>query len=275
MFSIKKYTSDYVHKFDKLEFNTSNHWNGYRPIDYDEKIVQTNTKNWVHKFHDDYTVLTLDKEDLKWMFDAFKIGRITGMFPKAFSEDLEMTLKKHKNIYGKFFVRTEKSSMKYGVYGTGPYTSLEYIIESMVTTKNTHRCFNDGDEFCNIYLMRWLVDLDPENEFRIFVHKNQITAISQQNIYSSNNWLKNKSKDFIFSLIIRIRKFFRSNISQKMKYLENYVMDLAIIRDSFYFIEPNSFGREYASGSALFHWIDDEDILLNTKGSIEFRYVCD
>jgi hypothetical protein len=36
----------------------------------------------------------------------------------------------------------------------------------------------------------------------------------------------------------------------------------------------NCFGKEYAAGSALFHWLLDEDILYGKSGSelIEFRY---
>lgn len=51
-------------------------------------------------------------------------------------------------------------------------------------------------------------------------------------------------------------------------------MDLALIgpNDSPYFIEPNSFGKDYAAGSALFHWIDDYDALHNSD-IIEFRYI--
>jgi hypothetical protein len=54
----------------------------------------------------------------------------------------------------------------------------------------------------------------------------------------------------------------------------NYTFDLVLLNDStFYFIEPNSFGKEYSAGSALFHWINDSDILLNEScNEIEFRY---
>jgi hypothetical protein len=51
-------------------------------------------------------------------------------------------------------------------------------------------------------------------------------------------------------------------------------MDFAILNDDTpYFIELNSFGKEYASGSALFDWIQDYSILYGLNGnSIEFRY---
>lgn len=50
-------------------------------------------------------------------------------------------------------------------------------------------------------------------------------------------------------------------------------MDLALLDNENnynvpYPIEINSFGKEYASGSALFHWITDYDILYGKKQNI-------
>ena len=51
-------------------------------------------------------------------------------------------------------------------------------------------------------------------------------------------------------------------------------MDLVLVGDDEvpYFIEANSFGKLYASGSALYHWIYDHDTL-HESDVIEFRYV--
>ncbi len=42
-----------------------------------------------------------------------------------------------------------------------------------------------------------------------------------------------------------------------------------------YLIELNCFGKEYAAGSSLFHWLLDEDILYDRKGEgrVYFRYI--
>ena len=61
----------------------------------------------------------------------------------------------------------------------------------------------------------------------------------------------------------------------KINWTNNYTFDFAIINSQPYFIELNSFGKEYAAGSALFHWILDEHILYNKfehNNFIEFRY---
>ena len=55
-------------------------------------------------------------------------------------------------------------------------------------------------------------------------------------------------------------------ISKKITWISNYTYDFAIINNNQpYLIELNSFGKEYAAGSALFHWILDEKILYNNS----------
>jgi hypothetical protein len=70
-----------------------------------------------------------------------------------------------------------------------------------------------------------------------------------------------------------IYDYFESNIKNNYNCLNSYVYDFAILSgDKPYFIEFNPFGKEYSSGSSLFHWIDDESKLLNRDNRIYFRY---
>ena len=66
---------------------------------------------------------------------------------------------------------------------------------------------------------------------------------------------------------------FQKTIIKKITHTSNYCMDAVILEDdSLYFIEINSFGKEYAAGSALFHWLIDEDKLYSDGNTIHFRY---
>lgn len=75
-------------------------------------------------------------------------------------------------------------------------------------------------------------------------------------------------------LIQKIVGYFEQNIKDKLVFMESYTMDLSLVGhdDTPYFIEPNTFGKEYAAGSSLFHWIYDHDTL-HDSSEIEFRYV--
>ena len=66
---------------------------------------------------------------------------------------------------------------------------------------------------------------------------------------------------------------FWTKIKPNIVNVSSYTIDFALLdNDEPYFIELNSFGKEYAAGSALFHWILDEDILYNKQNKIYFRY---
>jgi len=274
---IKRFNLDHVLANDKILYNTNNHYskeNREQPKDYREVLNQSNTSNWIDKFHDKkYYKFTLDKSDLIWMKQAYKIGSITGSFSKLFEEELETTCQKYNIPKGEWFVRTDKVSLKYGMHGIGPYDNLRDIFKSIVSTTYGHGCFNEEDNECNIYLMPWK-EMMRDKEFRIFVYQNNITAISVQHLYSVNKWLNSLTDKEIGNNVHKILKYFDSNIRDKMKYMGNYVMDLSLVGENEqpYFIEPNSFGKDYAAGSALFHWIIDKEILYN-HDVIEFRYV--
>ena len=203
------------------------------------------------------------------------MGTIINKCSHIFDDELQETCKKYEDQFppGKYFVRTENVSLKYGQHGIGPYTNIKEVFQSLVSSSAGHTCIDEEDETCNIYLMRWLY-IDEDKEFRIFVYNNQITAISQQHIYTINDWLNTLSDEEITQKVHQILNFFDQEIREKMEYAGSYVMDLAFVgeNDTPYFIEPNSFGKRYAAGSALYHWIYDHDTI-HESDTIELRYV--
>lgn len=275
---IKRYGIDDILINDGKLFNTNNHYieEGIdAPLDYYEIINKGNTKNWIDKFHKDrYKIITLDNSDLKWMKEALQIGMNTGKYSHLYDDEFEMTCNKYRGMIpdGKWFIRSERVSLKSGEYGIGPYDNIEKIIKSMVSTRLGHSCFKMEDIECVIYLMEWK-DINMDKEFRVFVYNNKITAISNQNLYSVNEWLDTKSDKEIEEIVIRILDYFENNIKEKMEYMENYTMDFAFIEpdDTPYFIEANSYGKYYAAGSSLYNWKIDE-LKLKSDETIEIRY---
>ena len=78
-----------------------------------------------------------------------------------------------------------------------------------------------------------------------------------------------------FQLVSRLLGFYDHQVKPKLEgYLENCTLDIAYLGNGqFYFIEPNSFGADYAAGSALFEWQADYSILNNDSSQcIVFRY---
>jgi hypothetical protein len=272
-----------VKEFDKIKYNTNNHWtNDQKPNDYEHVLSLGNTKNWIDKFHTDYKVIDIDPTELKWMKKAAVIGAMTARFSNMYIDELNDMLVKytHTNDLFKnegYFVRCESVSLKYGCHRVGPYHDLKSICESLVSSTCGHSPVNDKTESVRLYLLKWLT-FDKNKEFRVFVHKNKITAISQQNLYKENEFLKNIPLDERNSVITKwitiINNYFTNIIRTKIDFVDSYVMDICILEtDEPYFIEINCFGKEYAAGSSLFHWLMDEEILYGKKDKIYFRYV--
>ena len=135
-----------MHKIEKIEltdvltnedrYNSNNH--GEIPTDYLEVIDKTKFSNYIDNFHSEYEKITLDYTDIQWILEAYNIGKHTNNFPISYIEDLEDMLIKYKteidHIFTgqNYFVRTDRTSMKYGCHGVGPYKTFKEIIESIV-----------------------------------------------------------------------------------------------------------------------------------------------
>jgi hypothetical protein len=265
------------------DYNSGNH--GAKPDDYYKVLADGNTDKWINSFHTDYSVINIYDTDLVWMREAFKSGSYTGKFPHAFDEEKANMLERYKHVGKyfdgtKYFVRCNSVSLKYGQHGAGPYTTFEQIIESLVTCIETHTPIDNtdkGKEPLTLYLLPWK-KFDGYKEYRIFVHNNKITAISQQNLHAVNEFLSafpedKERKNIIEKHVQIIWESFQKTIKKKITHTQNYCMDAVILEDgSFYFIEINSFGKEYAAGSAMFHWLIDEDKLYSDGSTIYFRY---
>ena len=267
---------DDVYLNDTKKYNSNNH--GNRPSDYHSFIDSCNTYNWVDNFRSDYKIIKIDSQKhLSWLKEATRISSQTGIFSTLFNEELEDLLNDYKEynyIFDgtEYFIRTENVSLKYGQHKTGPYTNLKMIIESLVSCINGHKPIYEDTTEIVIYLFNW-IEIKPYSEFRVFVYNNNITAISQQNIYKNVFKDVENVDEVIDKYIQLIIDYFYNSIQKKIKF-KSFVYDFAIINDNEpYFIEPNTFGKEYASGSALFHWLIDENILYQDPvESINFRY---
>jgi hypothetical protein len=273
-----KITIKPISLIDVLDFSDKYNVNNLytlRPIDYETVCKQNNTKYWIDLFHkDNYKLISItNKYHINWIKEAYNLGQMTRKFSSLYLEDLEYLCKQFVNFDKDYFIRTDHVSLKDGIHGVGPYNNIKQVIESICTCTTNHYPIHKDDIILNIYLMEWKV-FDKDNEFRVFVYNNHITAISLQFLYTKNKLFSKKSNEEINTLVININDFFNNNIKDKLYSMVNYTFDLVLLNDgTFYFIEPNSFGKDYSAGSALFHWINDSDILLNENcNEIEFRY---
>lgn len=255
------------------KYNSNNHGN-VRPEDYLHILSQSHTEKWIDLFKPKYKKITIDDPHLIHLLKlADDIEKKTGKIPHIFMEDIKPLLKDLSHHFDgtNYFVRVNNVSLKYGIHGTGPYTNIKDIIESSVTCMKGHTPIYPNVSKLDIYLLPW-VNIEKVNEFRVFVFNNKITAISQQNLYQT--LYNTQSLEKIHENLQLIVDYFTHEIVDKITWISSYNYDFAIVDGKPYFIEMGCFGKEYAAGSALFHWILDEDILYGKNGDniIEFRY---
>jgi hypothetical protein len=168
---------------------------------------------------------------------------------------------------------------------------------------------NEEDNQICLYLFEFKPEFEANkfNEFRVFVFENKVTCISQQNLYHRNTLFKRhpqlieKYVNVIVDYHERVLKyqfgfgcysldmavFSKKNKKKKDDVKEDVKEDEALEVDlppdenvcldedeelEAYFIEINSFGKEYAAGSSLFHWIIDDALLCSDGTTVYFRY---
>jgi len=256
-------------------YNVNNDRTHGRPEDYFDFGLKTQTSAWVDQFHSNYRVINIQAY---WLAKAAIPGGMAGIFPRTFSEELTEYLESMTKTFERvfdgtpYFVRSERTSLKYGVHGAGPYYDLKSIIESLITSIPDHSPLPREPGPVKLYLFPWL-DINPDTEFRVFVYNGVITAISQQHLHGVN---KSASDEIIPSWLDCITRAFTGTIRDMISHLDTYTYDFAILRNGEpYFIEINSFGAAYSAGSALFHWTIDREILTPERPDqqICFRYV--
>jgi hypothetical protein len=138
------------------KYNVNNSLNRKKVDDYSTVLSWSNTKNWIHQFHDNLSVISI--KETKWIKQAFKIGTFTKKFSNLFMDELDDLCFKYREFdnFGEgLFVRTDHVSLKTGIHGKGPYTTLKQIIESICTCDLGHSAIIDSDEVLNIYLIPW------------------------------------------------------------------------------------------------------------------------
>ncbi len=282
-----------VINLDKERFNSNNHWeNNERPIDYLDKINANQTHKWIGLFKSNYKTFKINNPyHISWMKKANEISGQTGQFSELFADELEEYCQYfYSNSNGilpqdntiPYFVRCENVSLKYGAHGPGPYFNIKQIIESLVSSIHGHTPIYPDTNEITLYLIPWEAGISDSNEFRVFVNSNKITAISQQALYSRfvpEPSLSSLNLDKLMEIYAKeIINYFELDICKKITWMESYTFDIAITLNSSYqlipiFIEPNSFGAEYAAGSGLFHWICDRDKLYGTNlPNVYIRY---
>lgn len=262
--------------------NTSNHVSELTSEEHFSRVMLTYKNKWVSKFPDPKGTITIriSPAQCEMLSKAAFIGFMSGKRSPLYQDELNDFEHVVDNVIKtdnlKWFIRLNECSPKDGIYGCGPLTSAQQIVTSLVTSGRAYRALARAHErgYGNtLYIVPWRDNWKEELEFRVFVNKQHITAISQYVWCKDVGW----KADTICNVVPKIVTYCNEEVIPKMD-IDSFVVDVIVIYDedgSFHveLIELNSFGQDLAAGAALFHWINDHDILYGDGKEIIIRYV--
>jgi hypothetical protein len=157
-------------------------------------------------------------------------------------------------IKDKYFIKCESADDAMNLILTSERVYLD-LLREIKSFKNVNYKFET-----RVVLREW-VDMNGSMEFRCFVKDNTMLAITQYNHYILVEELLNN--DFLLSIRDKIYEYWNSNIKSRLEYLSDYVIDFAVLDSgSLIVVELNPFNK--LTGSSMFDWDTDKDMLLNS-----------
>lgn len=132
-----------------------------------------------------------------------------------------------------------------------PLDVLDYLTTSRRFCDQEFTCL-DKDTY--LFILPWK-PIEPKFEFRLFVHRNRVTACSQQHCYQVFDYTAGEVQEIVRAL-------------EHMDFLP-YICYTTYIADIYYdpterrmrLIECNNFGAWSPGGSSLFDWLGDYTVL--------------
>ena len=238
---------------------------------YNVHLRQYDAQHWTDFLDQrDFKLINLPKsliENLHILTTLFVSGR--PMNKEIVSEIQEMS--SWKRILASIekngvFVKLGQTSGKHD-HAIRPIHNQEELLQFLCDSRDFLKCYDSyltGNTFPIFILIQpWNRLINDSNEFRIFYYQGKVTAISQQKWYQVLQF--DDVKQICETLIKTVQ-------SSKIPY------SCAVI-DMFYdnstsnahIIEFNPWGAWNASGSALFHWIQDYSVLYSDEDNCVCR----
>ncbi|KAI8277473.1 hypothetical protein K4K56_000594 [Colletotrichum sp. SAR 10_98] len=174
-------------------------------------------------------------------------------------QSLAVRIKETMDGFGKtsphgYFVRRSHCSPKDADAGTlRPVLTIKDALVKLVSSNQ-------------LFFFPYHADLDRLSEWRCYIKKNRVAAISQSSFYQCNH--PGITNDALRSFAMQVRRLW-ADMAPQLRF-DSCVLDVyAEVKSPGFvvnLVEINPWGAHAGSGNLLFHWLDDADIL-NRAGS--------
>lgn len=125
-----------------------------------------------------------------------------------------------------------------------------------------------------LVIQRWSEDIQLRREFRVFCYEGKVTAVSQDIWWEDLGWQDKYSTGFVEAITD-----LWAQIKDHLPF-DSCTMDVLMTEPSgeqtewsAKVIEFNGFGAHLNTGSDLFHWVNDADILQGRTPGVTIRFV--
>jgi len=252
------------------------------PINIMEESMRYDVTRWAHAFPNrGYVTIPLSRDSIASIMEAADdlVCRPTNKVfckTRTISDEtwkvLEPLVEKIESqaVGGPYFIKLDSISPKDSSVGVGPHSSGQNMITALASSARCIKNMMSCKQGTNLILVPWQT-MDPTDEFRCFIYKNELTAIS---VYSHLDEKSKKWSDQQVQLT-RVAKLIQSKWNELAPDLpwDTAVMDVHV--NPFYqiveVVEFNPFGAQLHTGSSLFHWVRDYDQLYGRTPHLEVR----
>ena len=221
----------------------------------------------------------LDVEDCRNLSKAGQVGILTKKYPMLYEDEMQVVeAKLHPLPNPPYFARLSRCSTKGGQGGVGPFYTAKQIVTALVTS---HRCVDAFESLqpVGLYLLPYCAHFNCDKEFRVFVNRNVVTAVSQYNEAEDCGWGKYTDTDLLKiadNTMALLDKLLKQALALKLTLPTCFTFDVLCHADQDFdveLIELNSFGAQLAAGSCLFDWVKDYDLLYGLSDTLELRVI--
>lgn len=265
---------DYPHdNYSKLNDVQKDLWYNF----YHCYLQQFNYSKYASFYKKDCSIVPISRQNLLILRDVAKVKStynpsmswIEDKFDdltNEFKNNIKNGLKKYDN---ECFIKTDKTSAKNEIRLEPKYTTTD-VLNHISSCSQYYREYDylltkfKLDVSHNLIIMKWIDDFDEDREFRVIILNKKVKGISQQ------KWFKklNHTNQELEKIGLAIVNFFTINGF----YCKDITVDLIVDKDyNVNLIECNPGGLYSSSGSSLFHWIDDKDMLYDESDTVYIK----
>lgn len=228
---------------------------------------------------------------------SIQAREINRVWAEELREEIE-PLFRGLNFRDGLWCKLDKASPRDGVGGVAPLRSACEVVRRLVTSLRARNAIvasldelslekGDRRKGVDIFFLPWNKEMRTENEYRIFCKPGgEITGVSQYKWFAPS--VLPRPGQGLEEIVERIMKNIKRIHGDILRSLDGRdEMDGLLLRQGFSFdilwkeqegkcllIELNGFGATSGTGSCLFHWIRDRDVLYavgDGERKVEFR----